>query len=203
MKTTDTTTAQKIGFCQIVVAPSCGIDGRAIDQAIEFGVGLRRGHVADDDGDEDADQPAPQRAITCSPPSAARREKARCARAPAPCARRCPCWCRRTCQSRTTVPASRPRSRRLCGALPQHAQDHRAEQRRDKEAEQRLHVVHDRGGVRDQVGRADGDQHAHDCGRAAHRRRSACRWPSCSCTRRRGRTSIRSRSAERCRPYRT
>ena len=40
-----------------------------------------------------------------------------------------------------------PEAARLGGALPQHAEDDGAEERRDEEAEQRLDVVHDAGGV--------------------------------------------------------
>src|ERR1017187_4947183 len=54
------------------------------------------------------------------------------------------------------------------GALPQHAQQHGAEQRRDEEAEQRLDVIHDALEMHHQVGRANADQHAQDGAPAAH-----------------------------------
>src|SRR6202789_3876724 len=54
------------------------------------------------------------------------------------------------------------------GALPQHAEDDGAEEGRNEEAEERLDVVHDGGCVGDQVGGADGDDHADNGGPAAH-----------------------------------
>ena len=67
------------------------------------------------------------------------------------------------------MPASKPQKPPAGGgALPQHAQEDGAEQRRDEEAEQRLDVIHDAGELHHQVGRADADQHADDGAPAAH-----------------------------------
>ncbi len=61
-----------------------------------------------------------------------------------------------------------PESACLCGALPEHAHQHHAEQRRNEEAEKRLHVVHDAGGAHHQVRGADGDDDAENRGPSSH-----------------------------------
>src|SRR5579883_1358188 len=61
-----------------------------------------------------------------------------------------------------------PEPRSLGCALPQHADDDRPEERRDEEAEERLHVVHDAGGMLYQVRGAYGNQHADKGAPAPH-----------------------------------
>ncbi len=61
-----------------------------------------------------------------------------------------------------------PESAGFGGALPEHAEDDGAEERRDEEAEERLHVVHDAGGMLHEIGGADGDEHADEGAPAAH-----------------------------------
>ncbi len=94
MKTTATTPAQKIGFCQSAMFAVVRDHGGAVDQAGQLGIGLGLGHQADDDGDADADQPAPERAEHVLGHGLGVRRKGDVGEGHALCAQRCPCWCR-------------------------------------------------------------------------------------------------------------
>src|SRR5262249_61985344 len=61
-----------------------------------------------------------------------------------------------------------PKPARRRGALPQHAEQHCAEEWRDEEAEERLHVIHDAGELHHEIRGADAYQHAENRAPAAN-----------------------------------
>ncbi len=162
-KTAATAIAQKIGPLPQrdigFVRNRC----HAINQSHQFRVGLGLGHQADHHGHDDANNPRPERAVHVLGHVVRIRRKRDVAQRRRIDLHPGPHSDRRHCPGQQT-PESALRRR----PLPQHAQHHRSEQRRDKEAEQSLHIVHDAEERHHQVRRAHRDQHTDDGGPASH-----------------------------------
>lgn len=131
--------------------------GCAVDEARQFGIGFRPASPTDQNRDDHADQERPQSAEhvrghwACL---AREREITQsCGIEPTP---------DKHAGRRGGADEQAPEAAARRGPLPEHAEDDCTKQRRDKDAEERLNVIHDAQELHGKVGRADANQHASD-----------------------------------------
>src|SRR5690348_9445308 len=136
---------------------------RAVDETVQRGDGLRLRHEADDNRHDHADDPGPQRAVHVRGDGAGVAGK-------------------RDVLHRGGIHFNpdehrsggdgarqkAPEASLARGAFPEHAEEDRAEQRRDEYAEQGLHVIHDAQKLHHEIGGADADEDSEYRAPAAH-----------------------------------